>query len=204
MPRYQTINFLRERVRVQEAVLVADKRMALISSVSLGLFMTMFIGVVGYQFYLRGQLAVLDSSIAQAQSQLKVNASKIDALAQRESLLSTITTVVTKRGKSWDAIDYLYSVLPPETNIQSINLSANDGSLAFTVAAPDVFTYKKLSESLQSEQVKQSGFLSELGSLSRSATGAYDQQVLIFLTPPEATAAPDSSAESPTEEVAAP
>ncbi len=196
MNRYQNINFLRERVRIQEAVLTSDKQIALFTSIGLGIFMTLVIGVVAYRFYLSAQKTSLENAIEVQQQQLTALSKTQSLLAQRNMSLDTVDQVITRRGRSWEAIDYIYSILPQDATIQAINLSAVGGSLEFTVVTPNVFSYRNLSGILQSERVTQSGYNPELGMLTRAANGKYSLNVRVFIEQKAKEASPSATVET--------
>ncbi len=189
---YDRINFLRERVRLQEAVLQSDKKLAFFTSVALGLFLVTFVGVIGYRYYLSNQIGVVKAQSEQADAKLTSLSAIQNAYTKRKNMLGLTQQVIEKRTKAWDAIRYLYTVIPTDSRIETINLSGADGSLEFTVKTPSIFSYKNLSTILQSEEVAKSGFSPQLGSLSRGADGTYDLQVRLFMkaaaTPGGATA----------------
>lgn len=181
---YDSINFLRERVRLQEAVLQSDKRIALFTSLGLGVFLTVVVGIVSYSLFLGSQLRALEESIAETDTRLASMVKVESAYGQRKSMLSLARLVMEKRTKAWDAISYLYTLIPKESTIESINLSGADESLEFTVKAPTVFAYKQLSSVLQSEQVSSGGYQTTLGALDRHKDGSYSLEVRLFITTP--------------------
>lgn len=191
---YENINFLRERVRLQEAVLQSDKRIALFTSLGLGIFLTIVVGIVSYSFFLASQLSALQAGIVDADNRLASLAKIESAYAQRKSMLSLSRLVMEKRTKAWDAISYLYTLIPKESTIESINLSGVDESLEFTVKSPTVFAYKQLSTILQSDQVANGGYQTTLGALDRRKDGSYSLEVRLFISAPTPVATtPDTS-----------
>ena len=187
---YESINFLRERVRLQEGVVQSDRRIALFTMVGLGLFVSVVVAVVGYSLLLRSQLQALNESVEQV-AQKRASLKSIEsAYVLRKTMLSLANKVIDKRTKAWDAITYLYTIIPKESRIESINLSGVDGSLQFTVKAPTIFAFKDLSSTLQSDTVKSGGFQSSLGALQRNEDGSYDLEVKISITQPKATPTP--------------
>ncbi len=186
---YERINFLRERVRLQEEVLQSDKRLAFFTSIGLGIFMLVFVGVIGYRFYLGSQIEVVEAASQQATTRLTSLTSVQNAYMQRKNMLGLTKQVIEKRTKAWEAISYLYLVIPTDSRIETINLSGTDGSLEFTVRAPSIFAYKNLSTILQSEEVAKSGYRPQLGTLERAKNGSYSLQVRLYMQKtPESTA----------------
>lgn len=194
---YERINFLRERVRIQEAVLQSDKRIALVTSIGLGIFLMSFVAIVGYRFLLASQIQAAKVKADAADATITSLKSVQNAYLLRKNMLSLTSQVIEKRTKAWDAIKYLYTVIPTESKIDSINLSGTDGSLEFTVKSPSIVAYKVLSESLQSDQVAKSGFRPQLGSLSRDKKGAYALQVRLFMSAAPKAAATTSPSVQP-------
>lgn len=178
---YERINFLRERVRLQEAVLQSDKRLAFFTSIGLGLFLVVFVGTVGYRFLLGNQIESVHAASTAADAKLTSMTAIANAYSQRKNMLSLTNMVIEKRTKAWDAISYLYTVIPTDCRIETINLSGTDGSLDFTVRAPSIFSYKNLSTVLQSQEVANSGFSPQLGTLDRAKDGTYSLQVRLFM-----------------------
>lgn len=186
---YERINFLRERVRLQEEVLQWDKRLALFTSVGLGLFLLIFVGIIGYRFYLGSQIDAVHAASQAADARLTSLTSIQNAYMQRKNMLNLTKLVIDKRTKAWDAISYLYLLIPTESRIETINLSGSDGSLDFTVRSPSIFAYKNLSSLLQSQEVAKSGFSPQLGTLERAKDGSYSLQVRLFMKAAKASAA---------------
>jgi hypothetical protein len=177
-----SINFLRERVRLQEGVVQSDRRIALFTTIALGVFITVVVAVVGYSILLSSQLTALNQAVEQVEQKRTSLKSIESAYVLRKTMLTLANRVIEKRTKAWEAITYLYSVIPKESQIESINLSGADGSLAFTVKSPNVFAFKELSSTLQSEKVKASGYQPNLGSLLRNEDGSYDLEVKLSIT----------------------
>lgn len=194
---FENINFLRERVRLQEAVLQSDKRIALFTSIGLGLFLTVVVGIVSYSLFLQTKLSALEESKVQLESRLSSLSDVEGLFMRRKALLSLSKLVIEKRTKAWEAITYLYSVIPKESRIEAINLSGQQESLSFTVRSPDVFSYGALSTLLQSDEIVRSGYKPSLGTLTRHDDGSYALEVQLFITAPKqpspaASAAPQS------------
>lgn len=181
---YDRINFLRERVRVQEAVLQSDKRIALVTSIALGLFLMSFVAIVGYRFLISTEIQAAKTKSDAADQKIASLKQVQNAYLLRKNMLSLTSQVIEKRTKAWDAIKYLYTVIPTESKIDSINLSGTDGSLEFTVKSPSITAYKALSDALQSDQVSASGFSPQLGSMNRDKKGGYALQVRLFMKAP--------------------
>lgn len=179
---FENINFLRERVRLQEATLQSDKRIALFTSVILGVFLAIVVGISGYRFFLASKHSALLEAQQTLEKKLLSMKETQRGYAVRQSLLKLAQTVIDKRTKAWDAITYLYSIIPQESTIEAIHLSSQDESLSFTVRAPDVFSYASLSAVLQSDQVNTSGYKPSLGSLSRREDGSYSLEVALFIS----------------------
>jgi Tfp pilus assembly protein PilN len=191
---FESINFLRERVRVQEAVVQSDKKIALFTSIGLGVFLSLVVGVVGYSFFLQSKLQALEQTQQQLDARLQSLSGVSKKYSTRASLISLAKLVVEKRTKAWDAITYLYTIIPKDSQIESINLSSQDESLSFTVRAPNVFSYTSLSTLLQSNQVVTSGYKPSLGTLTRHEDGSYSLEVQLFISQAKkATPAPVSS-----------
>lgn len=181
MTQYSGINFLRERVRLQEATLVSDKRIAFITSIGLGLCMALLISISGYRLFIQRQKQKLADAIASEQASLRGMQQLQTLISNRSEKLKTVHTIFEKRGQKWDAITYFYRELPQDTSIASVNLSPIDESLRFQVTSPNVFAFTKLSETLQSQEVAQSGYKVTLGSLSRGRTGVYELTVKLAM-----------------------
>jgi len=194
---YDRINFLRERVRLQEAVLQSDKRLALFTSIGLGAFLVVFVGVVGYRYLLGSQIQSVHAQEAQADSTITSLHTVQNAYAQRKNMLTLTQLVIDKRTKAWDAIRYLYTVIPTDSHIETINLSGSDGSLEFTVKTPSIFSYRVLSNVLQSDTVANSGFSPQLGTLDRDKDGSYVLQVKLFMKAAQKADADASSSANP-------
>lgn len=181
---YQSINFLRERVRLQEATLRSDQRIALFTSIALGVFCTIVVAVVGYSVFLKSKLSATEQAIVAVDEKIQSLRTVESSYGQRQMILALASQVVEKRTKAWDAISYLYTLMPREAAISSINLSGSDGSLEFTVVAPTIFSFRDLSEALQSPAVTTSGYRPSLGSLSRAKDGSYSLAVRLYITKP--------------------
>ncbi len=193
MQQFSSINFLRERNRLQEAVVVGDRKLSLISTVLLGVMIASTFGVFSYRFYLSQKKAALEEGTQQAAAQLLALKDVQEEAGRRKTLLDTIKTIIANRGKSWEAIEYTYSILPADTQIQSITL-ASGTSLEFAVAAKDIFTYKELSTVLQSPALKENGYSLSLGTLSRAKDGEYTLNVnLAIIDPNRTVAAPEAT-----------
>ncbi len=190
MATTQGINFLRERVRLQEAVINSDKRLMLYTSIALGVFMTVVVGIGAYRFYLGQRVESMDSAIETQQARLRQLEPVKQMLSERNMLLSTTEDVLAKRGKGWEAIDYLYSILPEGSVVDAIHLLASDNLMEFRVIASDVFAYKKLSEVLQSQTVALSGYNPTMGSLNRDKSGKYALNVKLSVLQNEAAVEP--------------
>ncbi|MEP7167387.1 MAG: hypothetical protein ABI758_05405 [Candidatus Woesebacteria bacterium] len=194
---YESINFLRERVRLQEGVLQSDRRIALFTMIGLGLFITLVVAVVGYSLLLQSQLTALNQSVETLKAKRLTLKSIESEYVLRKTMLKLADTVIGKRTKAWDAITYLYSIIPKESQIEAINLSGVDGSLAFTVKSPNVFAFRDLSKTLQSDTVKSGGYQPTLGSLQRNEDGSYDLEVKLSITVAKATPVPTDGTEAP-------
>lgn len=193
---YERINFLRERVRLQEEVLVTDKRIALFTSIGLGLFLLIFVGTISYQYFLGSQIESVHAQSEQADTRLTSLRNIQEAYMQRKNMLDLTQQVFDKRTKAWDAISYLYLLIPTDSRIETINLSGTDGSLEFTVRSPSIFAYKNLSAILQSAEVARSGYSPQLGTLDRGKDGTYSLQVRLFIKQDnKAIASPSASLE---------
>lgn len=176
-----SINFLRERVRLQEGVVQSDRRIALFTTIALGVFITLVVAVVGYSVLLQSQLTALNQAVEQVEQKRLSLKSIESAYVLRKTMLTLANRVIEKRTKAWEAITYLYTVIPKESQIEAINLSGSDGSLAFTVKSPNVFAFRELSSTLQSEKVKEGGYQPNLGSLLRNEDGSYDLEVKLSI-----------------------
>lgn len=196
MAAYNSVNFIRERIRLQETVVIADRRLVIISFVVLTLFLIASGVFIGYRLTQKRQLTTLEEGI-QTQQSRKASFAQVQKLfTQRQAILARIKAIIEKRGKSWEAIDYLYALLPQNASIQSINLSSSGGGLLeFGVNTPDIFSFRELSTLLQSEEVRSSGYTPKLGSLSRGPKGEYSLQVELFLDA-EASAEATASAQT--------
>lgn len=190
MATTQGINFLRERVRLQEAVVASDKRLMFYTSIALGIFMTVVVGIGAYRFYLGQRVESIDDAIGTQQAALLQLEPVKQLLSERNILLSTTEDVLAKRGKGWEAIDYLYSILPEGSAVDAIHLLASDNLMEFRVIAKDVFAYKRLSEVIQSQAVAQSGYNPSMGSLSRDKTGKYALNVKLSVLAQDDAPAP--------------
>lgn len=190
MATTQGINFLRERVRLQEAVINSDKRLMFTTSIALGVFMTVVVGIGAYRFYLGQRVESLDTAITTQQSRLRQLEPVKQLLSERNTLLTTTEEVLAKRGKGWEAIDYLYSILPEGSSVDAIHLLASDNLMEFRVIAKDVFAYTKLSEVIQSQTVALSGYNPSMGSLSRDKSGKYALNVKLSVLQQDAAPAP--------------
>ncbi len=171
---YANINFLKERNRMQELTLIRDKKIATVTSVSLGVFLFATIALLAYQLFLRAQLGKVEAASAlmqqKVQSLTRVQTIYVDVAKK----LHTVIAIVGKRGNKWDAITYFYSLLPVGSTINSVDLQADvDNSLAFSIESSSVFSYDALSKVIQSESVKKGGYSLELGALSRAKDGTY-------------------------------
>lgn len=186
---FESINFLRERVRLQEAVVLSDKKIALFTSIGLGVFLSVVVGIVGYSFFLQSKLIALENAQTQLESRLTTLSPVSRKYSTRAALIALSKLVVEKRTKAWDAITYLYTIIPKESSIESINLSSQNESLSFTVRAPNVFSYTTLSTLLQSDQVVTSGYKPSLGTLTRHEDGSYSLEVQLFITQAKAVVA---------------
>jgi hypothetical protein len=182
MAQYSGINFLRERVRLQEAVVVQDKRIAFITSIALGGFIAVLISIVGYRAFLSRQLSKLQEAGETETNNLRALGNIQSQIEQRNTKLATVQSILEKRGKKWDAITYFYRELPTTTTISAVNLSSLDGTLNFIVTSPDVFAFEELSKKLQSQEVKNSGYQVHLGTLTRARTGIYELTVKLALS----------------------
>lgn len=190
MATTQGINFLRERVRLQEAVVASDKRLMFYTSIALGIFMTVVVGIGAYRYYLGQRVQSMDSAIEVQQARLRQLEPVKQLLAERNTLLTTTEDVLAKRGKGWEAIDYLYSILPEGSSVDAIHLLASDNLMEFRVIAADVFAYKRLSDVIQSQAVASSGYNPSMGSLNRDKTGKYALNVKLSVLAQEEVPAP--------------
>lgn len=177
---YTSINFLKERNRMQELTLIRDKKIAAITSLILGIFLFITMSLFIYQLYLGSKLRTLEATTAQRQQQLKSLSSLQTNYAAVTKKLSTVSQIQKKRGNKWGAITYFYSLLPSGAKINSVDLQADvEDSLSFSIAATNVFTYEQLSKVLQSDTSKNSGFTLDLGTLSRTKDGNYRMDITL-------------------------
>lgn len=175
------VNFLHERVRLQEELSSRDKKLAFVTAIALGVFLTIVFSVLGYTLFLQKQQRDLEGAILERKNTL-VALSKVEkSFLERGTALMTISNIMKQRGKHWDAIAYIYGLLPIGSRISGVNVSKTEGTVECTINADNVFVYTQVIEKLQSEQVKQNGYSLKLGNLVRSKTGSYDLGVsLIF------------------------
>lgn len=178
---YSSINFLKERNRLQEIELIRDKRIALITAVVLGVFLTIVVLLFGYQVFLSAQLEKLKTASVGEQQQLTSLNSIQSAYLVETQKVQTIAKVFQTRGNKWDVITFFYGLLPPGNSIGSVDLKSGvENSLDFSVQSDSVFSYAKLADVLQSPAVASGGYKFTLGSLSRDRTGKYSTSITVL------------------------
>ncbi len=183
---YTGINFLKERNRVQELTLIRDKRIATITSVILGVFLFAAVSLLVYQLFLNAQLNNLTTATLQKQQQLTGLSGTQSTYVGITKKIATIKQIIAKRGNKWGAITFFYGLLPPGATISSVDLQADVAdSLSFSIAASNVFTYEQLSRILQSDVVKGSGFMLDLGTLSRTKDSVYRMEITLTTQAPK-------------------
>lgn len=178
---YTGINFLKERTRIQELTLLRDRKIAQITSIALGVFMFVMIALLTYQFYLNTRLNAILASTSEEQRRLQGMTAKQNSYLSVYDKIKTVSSIFDLRGNKWDAINFFYNLLPAGTAISSIDLESVSGGsqLSFSLQTPSIFVYDQLSAILQSDQVKKSGYVLQLGSLSRSKDGTYRLEVTL-------------------------
>lgn len=177
---YSSINFLKERNRIQELTLIRDKKIAGITSIILGVFLFVTVSLFVYQLYLGSRLRALEATTTQRQQQLASLASTQSTYMAVTKKLGTITQIEQKRGNKWGAITYFYGILPQGAKINSVDLQADtQDALSFSIAASNVFTYEQLSQVLQSDAAKNSNFSLDLGTLTRTKDGNYRMDITL-------------------------
>lgn len=194
---YTTVNFLKERNRMQELILIRDKKIAQVTSIILGVFLFITVALLAFQLYLSARLGGIRDSIAVEQRKVQSLSTLQTSYVTLNKKVRTVSEIVSKRGSKWDAIAFFYGILPQGVNINSVDLEsdASGNQLSFSLEAPSVFFYDQLSSVLQSQQVKGSGYALTLGALSRSRDGKYRIEVTLKSTTaaaPKATPAPRS------------
>lgn len=172
-----SINFLEERVRVQEGLLVRDRKLAYVTSIALGVFLFVVFGVFAYSTYLVSQKNSIDREIAEAQEQLQALSTIEKKHQMRTATLSIIEAIFDKRGKDWDAIAYIYSLLPSGAYINGVSVSKTEGTVSCTVHSENVFVHNQVVEALQSSTIKDDGYQLRMGNLTRGRDGSYDLNV---------------------------
>lgn len=195
---YTTVNFLKERSRMQELILIRDKKIAQVTSIILGVFLFVAVSLLAVQLYLNARLNTIRESIAQEQRKVTSLASVQNSYVSLFRKVRTVNEIVNKRGNKWDAIAFFYGILPQGVNINSVDLEsdAQGNQLSFSLEAPTVFFYDQLSGVLQSDQVKASGYALTLGTLSRNKDGKYRIDVTLRSNAPagaRATTAPGTT-----------
>jgi len=177
---YSNINFLKERNRLQEMTLVRDKKIALFTSIGLGIFLCVMVAILSYQLFLTTQFNSVAAQANDGQAQLSRLQTTQSAYLANFKKFTTIKQLIQARGDKWSSITYVYSILPPGNTIDSVNLQADTGSaLDFSVKSDDIFAYEKFSQVMQSDAITQSGFALDLGTLSRSKDGTYHIDIIL-------------------------
>lgn len=180
---YTNINFLKERIRLQELEVVRDKRIALMTSVVLVVFLIVVVSITLYQIFLSAQVSKVDTAYTQEQAQLRSLEPVRKTYVGLVTSIDTVQNLVAKRGKKWEMITFLYNHLPPGSSISAVDLRAGtDNILEFSVQSQTVFTYEQLSNFLQSSEVKAAGYNFTLGTLNRGRDGIYRLDISVDIS----------------------
>lgn len=172
---YSGINFLKERNRLQELVLIRDKKIAQITSIVLGVFLFVAVALLAFQFYLGARLSAILSAESVEQRKIQSLSNVQTTFIAVSKRINTINGIFAKRSNKWDAIAFFYNLLPLGASINSVDLQSDTSAsqLSFSIEAPSVFIYDQLSQIIQSDVVAKSGFTIQLGSLARNKDGSY-------------------------------
>lgn len=178
---YTGVNFLKERNRMQELILLRDKKIAQITSIVLGVFLFVVVALLAFQFYLQARLNSVKAQEASEQQVIQGLASIQNTYVGVSKKVKTVEEIFNKRSNKWDAITFFYRILPAGASINSVDLQSQNvtNQLSFSIQAPSVFVYDQLSQVIQSDAVKKSGYDLSLGALSRSKDGSYRIEMVL-------------------------
>lgn len=166
---------------MQELTLIRDKKIAQVTSIILGVFLFVTIALLAFQLFLNSRLTTVKAASSEEQRKIQTLKPLETSYVGVTRKLRTVNEILVKRGNKWDAITFFYGILPSGATINSVDLQsdASSNQLSFSIEAPSVFVYDELSNILQSDRVKQSGYSLTLGALSRSRDGKYRIEVTL-------------------------
>ncbi len=175
------INFLREHVRLQELTLNRDKRIALISTVALGIFALLCVSIGGFSYTLRMQRAVTAQTMNELAARLTTLEQVREIFVQNTSFLQLGQKVMDTRTKTWETVASFQALLPQGTTIESIDLSGENNALLFSLQSTNIFAYRALVAFLQQDDLAQKGYVFEPGELTRADDGTYTLAVRLTI-----------------------
>ncbi|HSW90068.1 MAG TPA: hypothetical protein VLH19_04315 [Patescibacteria group bacterium] len=181
MRSLSNVNFLRERVRIQEEVYSRDRKTAFFTTIGLGIFLVIITAVFSYRLYLSKKLDDTKLSLASAENVIRKDAPQIIAYTTVNDRIGLVQTVETARKQRWEAIAYFYSISPPGVSIKSVDLSTQDKTIQLVVSVPSIFSLQDVLNTYESNQIQDRGYTLEFGALSRGKTGSYDISVILHM-----------------------
>lgn len=115
--------------------------------VTVGLFcvsVTVSLGLLAYQLFLKSSYDSLDQKEQLLNSQLLANQDKKDKLIETKTRLGDIRSVISKRSPINARLDTIYSVIPPASQIRGV--TGSDEDLEFSLESEDLLSLNELIE----------------------------------------------------------
>ena len=179
---YSNVNFLKEHNRLQEQILVRDQKIAFWSSVALGLCFVLSLSVFFYNLYLSSQRQLVETEYETTVAEIKKQNTTVANFSNINKKIKIIAELFKKRGNKWDAITYIYSLLPAGSVINSVDLKDGLASLLeMTIESNSIFAFDALSERFNRQDVRTSGYSFAFGTLSRGKDGKYRMSIVVTL-----------------------
>ncbi|HAU98935.1 MAG TPA: hypothetical protein DCW55_01750 [Candidatus Pacebacteria bacterium] len=173
MPVTPSINFLRDRERELERQLRRDKQISFFTSVGLGMFMVLLIGVMGGSWYLQNKIENAKKQIEVAKKTLQSKrAIQLDYViyAQKVTYLFSMNQ---ERVAKQDAVRFLQSLVKQGSVLTDLTLKNESRSLSYVINANDVFAFIETFRALRADSIDKKKYTVSMQNFSRKGDGMY-------------------------------
>jgi predicted small secreted protein len=167
------INFLRQQRTVVETQVRKDKKIARYTGIGLGIFLAIVVGIVIVR-------AIFEIQYKQTATSLDTARKKIATFAKIESSFIVFAKKVQlmedldkQRAAKRQAVQFFYTLIPPEDVIQQVNLDTKNARIVFQISSPDVFRMLALLRTVREKATSDTIYLFQISSLTRKPDGSY-------------------------------
>jgi len=173
MPGIIDINFLRDQRRALATKELKDKKIAKISSVIVGVFAIVFIGVIGVSIFFSQKEKKAQASIDSAQVQLKKMLPLEKDYVIYSKKLKILHSIDQERQTKRAAATFFYSIIPEEDELVDAQTDEKEHKIAFSILVPEIFKLQHLLDVMYGDAVEKAGYSIKGESLSRNNQGEY-------------------------------